>query len=319
MRAKIILTVLLVGTLGAGSPLCVFAETAGAAETAEAAEEVSVPEYLLESDIPYAEDGKEAHLLDVYEAEGTQDKLPVIIEIHGGGLIGGSKEVNADHSNYYADHGFAVVTPNYTLLPEGIFKDAVQDLFSVLSWVENNADTYRFDLDNVFLSGDSTGGYYVFMLASILSSQENQEYYEVTLPGYAVKGYAATCPRTSVQVIRDAYEDENSSGPNSYIAEQIGGEILENDDIMDHADLYKIMDTAAFPEIYFLSTPEDTNYYYMSVDMDAFLNDNQVVHTFVEYTGSENELGHVFNVQDITLPESIAANDGIIEYFYNLI
>ena len=38
-------------------------------------------------DIPYIDDGKKEHLLDIYYPEGTEAPLPVIIDIHGGGLM----------------------------------------------------------------------------------------------------------------------------------------------------------------------------------------------------------------------------------------
>ena len=37
-------------------------------------------------DIPYIDDGEKGHLLDIYYPQGTTEKLPVIIDIHGGGI-----------------------------------------------------------------------------------------------------------------------------------------------------------------------------------------------------------------------------------------
>ena len=44
-------------------------------------------------DIPYIDDGEKAHLLDIYYPEGTTEKLPVIIDIHGGGWMYGYLEI----------------------------------------------------------------------------------------------------------------------------------------------------------------------------------------------------------------------------------
>ena len=47
------------------------------------------------TDIAYADDGIKAHMLDIYRPEDSQEKiLPVIINVHGGGLIIGNKEFN---------------------------------------------------------------------------------------------------------------------------------------------------------------------------------------------------------------------------------
>ena len=46
------------------------------------------------TDIAYLPDGHRGHLLDVYYPEGTAEPLPVVIDIHGGGLMYGYKELN---------------------------------------------------------------------------------------------------------------------------------------------------------------------------------------------------------------------------------
>lgn len=45
-------------------------------------------------DIPYIEDGHRGHLLDVYYPKDAGQKLPVIIDIHGGGFLYGDKDLN---------------------------------------------------------------------------------------------------------------------------------------------------------------------------------------------------------------------------------
>ena len=45
--------------------------------------------------VPYAEDSDPAHRMDIYRADAFAGKeLPVILNIHGGGLILGCKEYN---------------------------------------------------------------------------------------------------------------------------------------------------------------------------------------------------------------------------------
>ena len=56
----------------------------------------SFPDGVVESrDIPYIADGQKEHLMDVYRPQGKENEtLPVIINIHGGGLLIGNKEFN---------------------------------------------------------------------------------------------------------------------------------------------------------------------------------------------------------------------------------
>ena len=55
----------------------------------------SFPDGVVESrDIPYIADGQKEHLMDVYRPQGKENEtLPVIINIHGGGLLIGNKGI----------------------------------------------------------------------------------------------------------------------------------------------------------------------------------------------------------------------------------
>lgn len=62
----------------------------------EQEERFTFPEEVEEiTDIVYIEDGKKEHRLNVYQPkERTQEKLPVIVNVHGGGMVIGTKEFN---------------------------------------------------------------------------------------------------------------------------------------------------------------------------------------------------------------------------------
>ena len=46
------------------------------------------------ADIPYIPDGTPEHLLDIYRPKHAQADLPVIVNIHGGGLVASYKTVD---------------------------------------------------------------------------------------------------------------------------------------------------------------------------------------------------------------------------------
>lgn len=301
-------TIILAAAFITGSINCSVVDTYG-----EAIENI---QYRIAENIAYADDDMEYHLLDVYrdEADGSE---PVIIEIHGGGLIGGSKETNSAHSDYFAGKGYTVVTPNYTLMPDGDYKTAVQDLFKVFAWVEENAEEYNYDTDEIFLDGDSAGGYYVSLLAAVLNDESLQDYYEVEVPdGFEVRGYAAGCPMADQAAVADAYK--TGEGINGYFAEQIGGDILENEEVVKMADLFQIINPEKYPEVYILTTPDDQNYYGDAVKFDEFLSSNDISHVYKEYESKENQLNHVFEVSNVEWAESIQANDDVLAYFSSL-
>ena len=72
-----------------------------------------------------------------------------------------------------------------------------------MNWVEENQEAYNFDLDNVFMSGDSAGGFFVNLMAAVLTNEEEQQYYEVSPADYEIKGYVLSCPGTDIMALRD--------------------------------------------------------------------------------------------------------------------
>ena len=277
---------------------------------------VYTSDIMVAQDVPYLEGSSENHFLDVYSS--TDEVQPLVIEIHGGGLISGTKETNLMHSDYYAKNGFKVVTPNYTLMPEGNYKTIVQDLFALFGWVEAHADDYGYDTSRVFLSGDSAGGYIVSLLAAVLNTPDLQEYYEVAVPeGLTFKGFILTCPMADQEDLIRCFDGENENFVNGFFFDTIGEEILKDEDIMSHAILWNIIDPKTYPEVYIIATPDDDPYYRDCVMLKDFLDENGIPNVYKEYTGDEHyPLAHVFNItnSDIDFAESRQANDDAIAY-----
>lgn len=264
------------------------------------------------TDLSYIDDENEDHKLDLFADPEADSPKPVILEIHGGGFFGGTKESLTAHARVFADTGFAVAMPNYTHMPTANFKTIVQEIFTFLHWIEENAENYMLDLNHVFMSGDSAGGYLVLLTASVLGSPELQKYYEVEQPSYTVSGYALTCPVTDLPALADAYD--GASGFVSFMAGQMGEAVLKDEDSFNHADLFQLIDPETFPEVYFLTTPTDTNFYSHSVKFDEFLTEKGIEHICVEYVGTEKDLLHTFNVMNPEEEDSQLANREMIEY-----
>ena len=271
------------------------------------------------SDIAYIDDGDANHTLDIYGADDKTEPTKTVVEVHGGGFIGGNKTTNTDHSNVFADAGFVVVTPDYSKVPRGVsFPDVIRELFTVYQWVADHAEEYHIDTNNIFLSGDSAGGYYVLISMAIMKDPALQEYFGVTLPPYEFSGYVTTCPAADMLSIRDDL-GEDKKGPGAYTANTIGADILLDEDLMSHMDLFSCTDPAVFDGLYMMTTPADKTTGEAVVKFDAYLTEHGVAHTLNSYESQENELLHVFNISNIDWVESIAANQDEIEFMNGLV
>lgn len=145
-------------------------------------------------DIPYIDDGEKAHLLDIYYSEGTVEKLPVIIDIHGGGWMYGYKEINKYFCLRLAQKGFLVASINYRLAGDVFFDDQIRDIFAALKWLGENLKDYPADLDNIFLAGDSAGGHFACVTTAVNLNKDMQKDFGVQYIGYDFKAVAAICP-----------------------------------------------------------------------------------------------------------------------------
>lgn len=85
--------------------------------------------------------------------------LPVILHIHGGGMVLGTPEMNnAQNAALAVHHECAVVSVDYRLAPETTAPGNVEDCYAALEWINASAQNDRFDAANTILMGESAGG-----------------------------------------------------------------------------------------------------------------------------------------------------------------
>ena len=75
------------------------------------------------SDLSYKDEGDFYHDFDIYYGKSSENLIPTVINVHGGGLVYGSKELCKHTCIYLAKFGFNVVNINYRLLPDVNFRD----------------------------------------------------------------------------------------------------------------------------------------------------------------------------------------------------
>lgn len=98
--------------------------------------------------------------------------VPVLINIHGGGWVFGSREAASLTALPYMQMGFAVVNIEYRLAKTALAPAAVEDALCALQWVGLNAKKYHLDPARVVVSGDSAGGHLALTTAMIKPDSE---------------------------------------------------------------------------------------------------------------------------------------------------
>lgn len=122
----------------------------------------------IEHNVPYMDDGCEAHLMDIYRPEGSQDtKLPVVINIHGGGLIIGSKEFNRFFCAKLSKLGYLVFSIEYRLIPDCMVYDQFSDVCNAFRYIQAHLNDYNGDAEHIYGVADSGGAYLLTYTAAM--------------------------------------------------------------------------------------------------------------------------------------------------------
>lgn len=122
-------------------------------------------------DITYLVANNYSAKLDLYRPHDAKTPVPVVMKIHGGGWVEGTKEESALGVLPYLEMGFAVVNVEYRLAKISPAPAAVADCLCVLHWIGRNAKQYNFDLSKVIVTGGSAGGHLALTTAMIPSSE----------------------------------------------------------------------------------------------------------------------------------------------------
>ncbi len=139
-----------------------------------------------ERDIPYKNSTGQELLMDIIRPD-TSEKLPVVIYIHGGALIEGSKDVSLGYVRLLAKRGYIVCSIEYRLIPEVRVYEQFSDVCAGISYVAERLSGENADLDRVYLSGESAGAYLSVYVAAMQKSAEMREIAGCKVPDVKIK------------------------------------------------------------------------------------------------------------------------------------
>ena len=133
--------------------------------------------------------------LDVF-MPAEKSNSPVIVFLHGGGLLIGDKDQGVAVAKALVPRGIGVVAPNYRLSPGVAHPAHVQDAAAAFAWTIEHIANYGGDPKRVYLAGHSAGAYMATLLAL------NDSYLrKVGLPESSVRGTIAISPFLYVEEV----------------------------------------------------------------------------------------------------------------------
>lgn len=119
----------------------------------------------VEQDIQYVPDGDPAQKLDLYLPEQPSDHaLPIVVWIHGGGWMGGSKA--GCPAVHFVSDGYAAASVEYRFSQKAVFPAQIQDCQAAIRWIRANSKKYNIDPEHIGVWGASAGGHLVALLGT---------------------------------------------------------------------------------------------------------------------------------------------------------
>lgn len=255
------------------------------------------------NNISYGAYGK-WNLLDVYYPENAA-LCPVIVNVHGGGFVYGTKEIYKRYCMDLARRGFTVVNINYRLAPRWKFPTPMEDIHDAMVWLVEQGEDYHADTDKIFMVGDSAGGQLVSQYAAMLTNPDYMALFSMGMPnpGIHLRAVGLNCGLYDMKMVA-------SNHRKGLELDYLGRKIANDDPRLDVLGAI----TADFPPAHITTACHDF-LRPAAQPMFDFLTKKGIPCKLDVYGKEEDETtGHVFHV-NILNPEAIRCNDAQCAFF----
>lgn len=257
-------------------------------------------------DIPYINDNEQGHLFDIYELPDLPADAPVFVNIHGGGLFAGYKEVNVNFNYEWARMGYRVVSISYRRIPETTLWHQIYDVVRALQHLKENAEKYKLNLDNAYLSGDSAGALLSLSALCLESSEKLQK--DFSIPSYGIHFKAAGF----ISIMLDTQRKDLMAAITSVVANRYERKLPCGKYLLDPS---KMLDEAVLPPLYMVTSAEDL-IQKDTLKLDRLLHRKNMKHKVRNFAkGTDHELVHVFSVMYPMYEESRQVYEEMDAYF----
>lgn len=126
-------------------------------------------------DVPYATVDGRSLLLDLYLPERADGECPIVLYLHGGAFMVGTK---ADHAQErllpVARSGIAIASAQYRFSDVATYPAQVHDVKAAVRWLRAHAAEYGYRAERVGAWGASAGAYLALMLGLTAGSDEHE-------------------------------------------------------------------------------------------------------------------------------------------------
>lgn len=250
---------------------------------------LTMPDGVFESNNhEYIPDGNKYHQLDVYYPENAKEKLPVIIDIHGGGWMYGDKELNKPYCLTLAKRGNVVFNISYRLFPEATPDEQLRDISKALKWIYDNLDNYPVNKDSICLTGDSAGGMLAFFTAMLSVSEKLRVAYDIEDFNLTFNAVGLTSPVPYM---------DNGSVISVYTRHILGGRKYKKQKWAPYVNADKVIALGKMPPTFLVTSSGDTVALKQTLETAKLIENSGTPCRLMNWDKFEGkDLPHVFSV-----------------------
>ena len=261
-------------------------------------------------DIPYIDDGNPYHKFDVFYPEGeiAKEGLPVIIDIHGGGWMYATKDINEYYCMELAKKGYCVFSISYRLVPDVTVNEQIKDCTDALAFIRANMKDYPANKKTVMLTGDSAGGQLALYSTILNNNPDAREIFGTVETNLNIKCLLLTSPVTYAK----------SGGWFSIYTKKMWGKDYATKSTYNYMDLNEIMELANdMPPTYFITSSGDTLAHDQTVNAYNYFVEKGYECEIQDFTDLKDgkKLPHVFSVLDPFDEYGQKAIDNALDYY----
>lgn len=256
-------------------------------------------------DVPYQNRSGKELLMDIFEPI-TQPgiELPVIVNIHGGGLIGGSKNLSVGFCRQLAKRGYLVFSLEYRLIPAIRVYEQFDDVCAGMDCIGRKLIDFDVDFTRIYMVAESAGAYLATYVAAMKKSEALQKAigYQPTNMVFKAMGLISGMFYTTRKDMLGCFLSRSIYGKDARSIAMAEYTNPEHPEI-----IYNI------PPCYLITSKADMLERY-TLDFAGELGNKGIEH-YLRHMGSDPKLLHAFPVLNATLPESERVIDEIDDWF----
>jgi acetyl esterase/lipase len=242
----------------------------------------------VQPDVAVAVSAAPPALLDVYMPKApARAPLPMVLLVHGGGFLSGSRQQVGDYATVLADQGFVVASLEYSLAPDHHYPVPVQQGTAALAFLAANAARFGGNATALFVAGDSAGAQIASQLAAVQTNAGLAAALGLA-PGVPLKGVLLFCGLFDM----DTVGATGFPAVRTYLWSYTGYRDWTRYPRIDELSTARQV-TNAYPPTY-LTVGDIDPFESQSKELESVLHQHSVAVTSRYWTGTGAKLGHEY-------------------------